>query len=1141
MPSCSGIRGRETDGFLGGQGLVERKEEEAPFRLDQPKGIGVSADDAIHTEPAASSQRVALHEIEDLSADREGGYAADRGYPPDFASPGTEPPVSMDEVELLDRALDPAGGRPASRSRGGSLLRRHGARFASFSVIGGGIFVAGLLLQAVLTSGLHVSSLVSYLVQAVASVEASYFLNRWFTWRNARAAFWSSFLRFNLQKVVTISANLILYGLLLKLGVEYLLDNVLLTVAFTFVNYISADRLVFLRGGPRMTPSVPGPFPVIAQPSPALPPVRQPDDASQRAGREMPSVSVVIPVRANEKTIRAAVVSVLSQDYPLLRELLLVGSPDDSTWAALRDIDDPRLRIRETPTPPGIRDANFKRDFGIRETSGDLVSLIDSDMVIPANWMSNAVRLLMENEVDCVAGIMRSIRYDFWGRFVDGNRLSAKTPRAERAYLVTAEEFGVAGSKPPITADILFTREVYEDCPINSSWSHGSLEDYEWYWRVVKSGHKVLVSSQLYGWHHHRAGFKSLSAEYRRSARGCAYFIRAHRDSPFARKRMAQAVTLPIAALAVVAGLAVAAATGHGLMAVAVAAAVAAAGVLLLSAREFDSARTVESLVYPVPALALGVNYTASLVSHLIRGALAGSASTVPREKDSAGNPSVGRRVISWLLHPLTFVLALQAGLSLSIVWSNTAYGDEALYLWEGHLEWRHWLHGTPLPVFHDSGAPQFYPVIGALADKLAGLAGARILSMLFMLAASALLFSIGEKLFGTVAASAGTALWAVSEPVLRLTYATYDPLGCLLVIGSVYLAMRSAYATRKAELVLASGVCLGLGCVTAESFAIMIPAVVVVSFFLFQSTDGTTSAFWCAGWQGGISIVVTAGLFTVLHLWKDAIGSTITRSNSSASLGQGLSLVLRAAWSWDSLIFGFAIAGAVIAFRAGRGALVLSLALSIVLVPAYQAHLGTAASMDKHISAGSGLAALAAGYGISRLRPMMSLSRLNWIFAIVALISVPAVTGIWYARATFHDWPNLTRLIAVSRQFNPNAPVLVNSENGNFTIHLFTYYLTRYNWVNNNSQEYAEIAAGGYDGVLQDLDASQLASAGLATSALNSETNLDNEVLALATGNDLDRAIESSHHYVIAEVIPYVTSSSSDSSGVFVVWRRSA
>ena len=42
---------------------------------------------------------------------------------------------------------------------------------------------------------------------------------------------------------------------------------------------------------------------------------------------------------------------------------------------------------------------------------------------------------------------------------------------------------------------------------------------------------------------------------------------------------------------------------------------------------------------------------------------------------------------------PLLAVLAVQAALSLRLVWSNTAFQDEALYLRAGHLEWARWLH----------------------------------------------------------------------------------------------------------------------------------------------------------------------------------------------------------------------------------------------------------------------------------------------------------------------------------------------------------------------------------------------------------------------------------------------------------------
>ena len=49
---------------------------------------------------------------------------------------------------------------------------------------------------------------------------------------------------------------------------------------------------------------------------------------------------------------------------------------------------------------------------------------------------------------------------------------------------------------------------------------------------------------------------------------------------------------------------------------------------------------------------------------------------------------------------PLLVVLAVQAALTLRLVWADTAFQDEALYLWAGHLEWANVLHGTPLPQF---------------------------------------------------------------------------------------------------------------------------------------------------------------------------------------------------------------------------------------------------------------------------------------------------------------------------------------------------------------------------------------------------------------------------------------------------------
>ena len=91
-------------------------------------------------------------------------------------------------------------------------------------------------------------SFLSYVAQAVVSIEASFLLNRWYTWDQRATAFWPALLRFNIQKTATVAANLVLYAGLLKLGVNYLLANVLLTALFTVINYVGGDRFVFTPG-----------------------------------------------------------------------------------------------------------------------------------------------------------------------------------------------------------------------------------------------------------------------------------------------------------------------------------------------------------------------------------------------------------------------------------------------------------------------------------------------------------------------------------------------------------------------------------------------------------------------------------------------------------------------------------------------------------------------------------------------------------------------------------------------------------------------------------------------------------------------------------------------------------------------------
>src|SRR5260370_25499155 len=101
---------------------------------------------------------------------------------------------------------------------------------------------------------------------------------------------------------------------------------------------------------------------------------------------------------------------------------------------------------------------------------------------------------------------------------------------------------------------------------------------------------------------------------------------------------------------------------------------------------------------------------------------------------------------------PLAIILAIQAALSLRLVWTATAFQDEALYLAVGHLEFAHLQHHVPIPDFatYLSGAPVVYPPLGAIADSLGGLAAATLLSLVFMLVATALLHGVTATLLSS-------------------------------------------------------------------------------------------------------------------------------------------------------------------------------------------------------------------------------------------------------------------------------------------------------------------------------------------------------------------------------------------------------
>ena len=315
-------------------------------------------------------------------------------------------------------------------------------------------------------------------------------------------------------------------------------------------------------------------------------------------------------------------------------------------------------------------------------------------------------------------------------------------------------------------------------------------------------------------------------------------------------------------------------------------------------------------------------------------------------------------------------VLAVQALLSLRLVRADTAFQDEALYLWAGHLEWAHVLHGTPLPQFpaYFSGAPVIYPPLGALADSLGGLTAARVLSLVFMLGATTVLWSTTARLFGRRAAFFAAALFAVLGPTLHLGVVRHlrRHVGVPVALAA-WFVVRAGDRQDATGWMLAAGVTLALANATSYPSALFDPVVILLALVIaFPKPGGKLAAgrvlvllAITACWSRG-----AAPRRKPLHA-RGRTTCTCRRHRLAAH-------VLADSWSWTGVIVIAAVCGAVASWvtqpRTSQTWLLTLLAAAALLVPAEQASIHTTASLNKHVAFGAWFAAIAAGYAVDRL-----------------------------------------------------------------------------------------------------------------------------------------------------------------------------
>lgn len=239
-------------------------------------------------------------------------------------------------------------------------------------------------------------------------------------------------------------------------------------------------------------------------------------------------LSIVIPVRNEEKYIQQTLESLINQDYPKERyELIVVdGRSTDLTILIVQKFiaDHPDVNIRLEDNP-GILSSRA-RNIGIRTSKGQLIGVIDGHVHIPDKQLFTSMeKFRNETGMLCLA---RPAPLDVPG-LDDG--LAYWIAVARKSFLGHSSGSMIyssyEGQCDPVSSGFAYDRSVFEKVGYFDE-SLDAAEDVEFHHRLKKAGIVAYTSPKLIIYYFPRSTFRDLFKQQERYGEGRARFVQRH-------------------------------------------------------------------------------------------------------------------------------------------------------------------------------------------------------------------------------------------------------------------------------------------------------------------------------------------------------------------------------------------------------------------------------------------------------------------------------------------------------------------------------------------------------------------------------------------------------------------------------------
>src|SRR3990170_1642748 len=247
------------------------------------------------------------------------------------------------------------------------------------------------------------------------------------------------------------------------------------------------------------------------------------------AQEPLPFVSVIVPMRNEERYIGECLSSLAGQDYPHDRfEVLVVdgGSKDGS-----RDVVDPFLRngavevrLLENPHRTTARGLNV----GIAEARGEVIARIDAHAAPHTSFLSECVAALRASGADAVGGPIESVGRGLVGEAI-ALAMSFPFGIGNAAFRYSErEQYTDTVAFPAYRRDVFERVGLFEDIP--------SGEDDEFHLRLGERGGRLLLTPRIGSVYYPRSSLAGLAGQYLGYGRAKARVLSLHPGSTRVRQ-----------------------------------------------------------------------------------------------------------------------------------------------------------------------------------------------------------------------------------------------------------------------------------------------------------------------------------------------------------------------------------------------------------------------------------------------------------------------------------------------------------------------------------------------------------------------------------------------------------------------------